>query len=878
LRRPNCRTPETVILTEEFMTTKVNLDSILPLVKKPGRYIGGELNSVHPDYSQIDLSFALVFPDLYEIGMSHQGLQILYHIINRQPGLAAERCYAPDVDMEEQLRRNDLPLFSLESRRPLAEFDVIGFTLPYELCYTNILTVLDLAGLPLRAEDRGDKFPLVIGGGACSMNPEPVADFFDLIALGDGEELILDIIAALRAAREKGLSRAETLERCADIQGVYVPSLFKPRYDDGQLTAIEPLKEGYTEVIRRIVPELPPVELLTHPLVPLVKPVHDRFGVEIARGCTRGCRFCQAGMIYRPVRERSVEQIMQLAKEGVHNSGFDELALLSLSTGDYSNLPGLLVELMDHFAEERVSVALPSMRVGTLTPEVIEQIRRVRKSGFTVAPEAGTDRLREVINKGITEEDLLTGCRDAFAAGWNVIKFYFMIGLPTETQEDLEAIIDLAVRAKKEAKGGRIQINVSVSTFVPKPHTPFQWHGQLSIAETKERIDFLKRKLPHKGFRLKWHEPYQSFLEGLFSRGDRRLSSLIEAAWRAGSRLDGWSDHFLVERWLEAAEQLGMDLDAYLRPRDQEELLPWDHLQCGVGRDFLLEEWQKALDQVYTPDCRTSGCQKCGLCDFKSIRPLTQESQEKKELATSEQKSKFSSGSWTRTEQGQQPIFRYRVHYSRVGDGRFLGHLEVLQLVFRGLQRTGLPILFSQGFNPSPKVSFSPALPVGVESHIEYFDVDLSSPLKDPLETAALLNIHLPDFLVMQEIEAIRKTPPVDQIISYQCTLPESVDLEQLVARSTEFLAADQFVIERIRKQKKRELDIRTLVKRLELESEGKEGDRMLLLDLLHPHGSAGTSTREILEKVLGLSEEQSQLVRIMKCRSQELEEYTFVN
>ncbi|RWX45185.1 hypothetical protein H206_01359 [Candidatus Electrothrix aarhusensis] len=281
------------------MTTKVNLDSILPLVKKPGRYIGGELNSVHPDYSQIDLSFALVFPDLYEIGMSHQGLQILYHIINRQPGLAAERCYAPDVDMEEQLRRNDLPLFSLESRRPLAEFDVIGFTLPYELCYTNILTVLDLAGLPLRAEDRGDKFPLVIGGGACSMNPEPVADFFDLIALGDGEELILDIIAALRAAREKGLSRAKTLERCAEIQGVYVPSLFKPRYDDGQLTAIEPLKESYTEVIRRIVPELPPVELLTHPLVPLVKPVHDRFGVEIARGCTRGCRFCQAGMIYR---------------------------------------------------------------------------------------------------------------------------------------------------------------------------------------------------------------------------------------------------------------------------------------------------------------------------------------------------------------------------------------------------------------------------------------------------------------------------------------------------------------------------------------------------------------------------------------------------
>lgn len=850
------------------MTTKVNLDSILPLVQKPGRYIGGELNSVHPDYSRIDLSFALVFPDLYEIGMSHQGLQILYHIINRQPGLVAERCYAPDVDMEAQLRQHKLPLFSLETRRPLAEFDVIGFTLPYELCYTNILTVLDLAGIPFRSEDRGEDFPLIIGGGACAMNPEPVADFFDLIVLGDGEEAVLELIWALRASREQGFSRAETLQCCADIQGVYVPSLFKPRYSDGQPTAIEPLKKDYPAVTRRIVAELPPVELLTRPLVPIVKPIHDRLGVEIARGCTRSRRFCQAGMTYRPVRERSREQIMKLAEEGVHNSGFDELALLSLSTGDYSDLPGLLLELMDHFAEEHVSVALPSMRVGTLTPEVIEQIKRVRKSGFTVAPEAGTDRLREVINKGITEEDLLTGCRDAFAAGWNVIKFYFMIGLPTETQEDLEAIIDLAVRAKKEAKGGRTQINVSVSTFVPKPHTPFQWHGQLSIAETKERIDFLKRKLPRKGFQPKWHEPYQSFLEGLFSRGDRRLAPLIEAAWRAGARLDGWSDHFLLERWQEAAKQLGLDLDSYLRPRNQDEVLPWDHLHCGVGRDFLLAEWQKALEQIYTPDCRNKGCQKCGLCDFKSIQPLIQKKKESEPAETAAQQSESARGSWTRTEPGQQPIFRYRVHYSRVGDGRFLGHLEVLQLVFRGLHRTGLPILFSQGFNPSPKVSFSPALPVGVESHIEYFDIDLSSPVKNLQEAAELLNISLPDFLAVQEMTAIQKKPPVDEIISYQCTLPDSVDLEQLVARSTDFLAADQFVIERIRKQKKRELDLRPLVKRLEPDA---EQGRVLLLDLLHPHAAAGTSPREILEKVLGLSEEQSRLVRIVKWRTQEV-------
>ncbi|MCI5191085.1 MAG: TIGR03960 family B12-binding radical SAM protein, partial [Candidatus Electrothrix sp. AS4_5] len=586
---------------------------------------------------------------------------------------------------------------------------------------------------------------------------------------------------------------------------------FVPRYNDNQLMAIESLKEGYPHVVRRVVPELPPVELLTRPLVPLVKPVHDRLGVEVARGCTRGCRFCQAGMTYRPVRERSREQIMELAQEGVKNSGFDEVALLSLSTGDYSSLPELLRDLMDYFADEHVSVALPSMRVGTLTPEVIEQIKRVRKSGFTVAPEAGTDRLREVINKGITEEDLLTGCRDAFAAGWNVIKFYFMIGLPTETPEDLEAIIDLAMRARKEAKGGRIQINVSVSTFVPKPHTPFQWHGQLSIAETKERINFLKRKLPRKGFRLKWHEPYQSFLEGLFSRGDRRLAQLIEAAWQAGARLDGWSDHFFLERWQEAAEQLELDLDAYLRARDQGEILPWDHLQSGVDRDFLIKEWQKALEQVYTPDCRTKGCQQCGLCDFKSIQPLIQKKQESGQ--TAEQQRKNDNSSWTRTEQGQQTIFRYRVHYSRLGDGRFLGHLEVLQLVFRGLQRTTLPLLFSQGFNPSPKVSFSPALPVCLESYIEYFDIDLASPVKNIQETAIYLNTHLPNFLTVDRIEAIQKRPPVNQIISYQCTLPKFVDMEQLALRRAAFLAEDQYIIERIRRQKKRERDLRAVVK-----------------------------------------------------------------
>jgi radical SAM family uncharacterized protein/radical SAM-linked protein len=856
------------------MHTKVSIDSILPLVRKPGRYIGGELNAVQPDYTKVDLSFALVFPDLYEIGMSHQGLQILYHIINQQPGLAAERCFVPDVDMEAQLRQNNLPLFSLESRRPLKDFDVIGITLPYELCYSNILTVLDLAGIPFRAEDRGDDSPLIIGGGSCSLNPEPVADFFDLIALGDGEEVILDIAAVLRTVKEEGLSRPAALQRCAEIEGVYVPGLFEPQYEGGRLTAVKPLKADYTTVTRRILPELPPVDLLAHPLVPLVKPVHDRLGVEIARGCTRGCRFCQAGMIYRPVRERGIDEIMRLAEQGIENSGFDELALLSLSSGDYSCLPELLVRLMDRFADEHVSVALPSMRVGTLTPEVIEQIRRVRKTGFTVAPEAGTDRLREVINKGITEQDLMTGCRDAFAAGWNLIKFYFMIGLPTETMEDVDGIIDLAVRAKKEGKGGRTQINVAVSNFVPKPHTPFQWSGQLSIDESKERINHLKRKLPRKGFKLKWHEPYQSFLEGVFSRGDRRLARLIEEAWKAGARLDGWSEHFFLERWQQAAEQLGLDLDDYLRARDINEILPWDHLSCGVDRSFLEQEYHKSLERIYTPDCRNHGCQKCGLCDFKTIQPVVhnkvhnKESEEKDERDKQVGKTTEVKREPGRADRGQQPVFRYRVHYSRLEDGRFLGHLEVLQLVFRCLHRTGLPVLFSQGYNPSPKVSFSAALPVGVESHIEFFDMELARPLGDPAVVATQLDQQLPECISVTSVAPVRKKAPVTQVVSYVFTLPESVDREEIAVKTAAFFTAEQFMIERIRKGKRRELDLRALLSRLELEGqqEGRGGE--LLVDLIQPHATAGTNPREVLEKVLGLSGEEALMVRIVKISS----------
>jgi len=832
----------------------VKINSILPLVKKPGRYIGGELNAVNKPWDSVDLHFCLIFPDLYEIGMSHQGLQILYHILNADDRFLAQRSYPPDIDMENQMREEEIPLFALESRRPLADFDVLGFTLPYELCYTNILTVLDLAGLPLKSCDRSDEYPLVIGGGSCSFNPEPVADFFDVIVLGDGEEVVVELGEQLLAAQKEDQSKKETLLRLAAIQGVYIPAFFEPVYKGGQFAGVRPLEQDYLQVKRRVLSELPASAELASPLVPIVKPVHDRLGIEIARGCTRGCRFCQAGMIYRPVRERSVDDILKIAEQGIEDSGFDELALLSLSTGDYSCLPEVLIRLMDRFADEYVSVSMPSMRVGTLTSEIIEQIKRVRKTGFTVAPEAGTDRLREVINKGITEEDLLTTCRDAFGAGWNLIKFYFMIGLPTETREDVEGIVELARKARAAGGGGgRIQINVSVATFIPKPHTPFQWHEQLSLEESRARLMQLKQLLPRKGFKLKWHDAYTSFMEGVFSRGDRRLGQLIETAWKNGVRFDAWSEHFRLQNWQQAAESCGIEMEWYLRSRTMEEPLPWDHLHCGVDREFLEKEWHNAQKRVYTPDCRNKSCQKCGLCDFKTIKPVVNRECPVTSVAGAAEKKK-----------GEETPFRHRVHYTRLGDSRFYGHLELLQLVFRVLRRAALPVLFSKGYNPSPKVSFSQALPVGVESLVEYFDVDLARPLSNLKAAQEALNGEFPETIRVTGIQLVGKGQQVDQEVTYEIKLPPGVK-SRPDDRVAAFLLAEEYIIERIRKRKRKQLDIRPLVQSIRGDGEQFE------IVLIQRHSQAGISPVLLLEKVFGLTGEQARIARIKKLAVKDL-------
>ena len=788
--------------------------------------------------------------------------------------MLADRAYVPDKDLEELLRSRERKLFAVESRRPLNDFDMIGITLPYELCYTNILTVLDLGSIPIWASERGDSHPYVIGGGSGSFNPEPVADFFDAILLGDGEEAVLEIGEILKTAKQSNWTRAATLEKLTGIPGVYVPKFFTPAYTlKGKLQAVNSLKKGYEKVQRRILPDLETSHTPEKPLVPLVRIIHDRLGIEVARGCTRGCRFCQAGVIYRPVRERSADRVIELAEKGMAEGGFDELALLSLSTGDYSCLSSALGRLMDTFVKQYVSVSMPSMRVGTLTPDIMNQIKRVRKTGFTLAPEAGTDRLRKVINKGITEEDLLETCKDAQTFGWKLLKFYFMFGLPTETVEDVKAIADLVRRAAQTSADRRLRINVSVATFVPKPHTPFQWEPQISIEEAFARIDLLKKSLPKGNYKLKWNDPHQSFLEGVMSRGDRQLSRVIEEVWRRGARLDAWTEHFNLNIWLEAAEACNIDFAKYLRQREFSEILPWQHLDTGVDEEFLRAELEKSLTGEYTPDCRVHGCQKCGACDFKEVRPVVQCKKNIDEAASKENGLEVISESLqgnsvsntTKENKGVEqvvPHHWYRFLYAKRGDIRFLSHLEVIQVFFQAFRRAGVKLHYTQGFNPVPKASFSPALPVGTESLAEYLDIDLIEVITDVDEFLHRINAQLPEGITLQSVGDVsdKKGGSTGKIFTcYQVSFDEDLSGEDK-QKLDSFMNSESFSIEKFRKGKKHIIDIRKQVESL-VESE----KNTLEMILFSEEGKASSKPVEILKAVLDLTQEQSLDLAIIK-------------
>jgi radical SAM family uncharacterized protein len=607
---------------------QLKIEELLDKVQKPARYTGGEMNSAIKPWAGADVTFAFSFPDTYEVAMSHLGMKILYALINSQPYALCERVCMPWVDMLALMKENDVPLFSLETRTPLNAFDIVGFTLQYEMSYTNILEMLSLGRVPILNRDRGMEDPLVIAGGPCAFNPEPLHAFIDAFVLGDGEEATLEILQAVRDWKKSGTGRHELMKKLAQIPGVYVPVLYDVSWNkDGTLSSFTPnCEEAPAKIQKRVVLDLDKTFYPESIPVPYTEIVHDRIMLEIMRGCTRGCRFCQAGMLYRPVRERSLENLLKLAEQLENSTGYEEISLSSLSSGDYSCLPELAKELMQKFQDRRVAISLPSLRIDSVVKESLAETQKVHKSGLTFAPEAGTQRLRDVINKGVTGEDLLRTVSDAFEGGWSTIKLYFMIGLPTETNEDLNGIGELAksvvsayfdLPREKRAKG--LNVNCSASSFVPKPFTPFQWAGQDTLAKIKEKQAYLRKVLSIRSVTFNWHDPEVSFLEACFARGDRRMADVLHEAWRLGCILDGWTEHFHYDLWMKAFENCGIDPTFYAnRERAKEELLPWDFIDAGITKAFLWRENEKSMQALTTPDCRL-GCQGCGLTRFEGV-------------------------------------------------------------------------------------------------------------------------------------------------------------------------------------------------------------------------------------------------------------------
>jgi radical SAM superfamily enzyme YgiQ (UPF0313 family) len=674
-------------------------DGILPGVERPSRYIDRELNLSSKGFIAEGYNVLLVFPDVYEIGMSHQGLRYLYHVLSRVEGVGVEFAFSPWPDMEVGIRAAGEHLRSWQTGTPAARFDIIGITLPYELHYTNALTIMDLAGLPVTAAERDDSHPLVVAGGPCVSNPLPVIGAFDAFFIGDGEESLVEAVSALKAAGP-GAARKQRLEILAGIDGVYV--------------------DGISEKVSARTYLLGPENLPTAPIVPSGQVVHDRLAVEVMRGCTRGCRFCHAGMIYRPRRERTVGDIVRAVTEGLDNTGWEEVSLLSLSTSDYSRLEELLERLAPELKKRHVSLALPSLRPETVTDRIIEATASVRKSGFTIAPEAGTERLRAAINKDMSDEDILDGCARILDAGWQNLKLYFMIGLPTETNEDLDGIVSLIERIMgMRAARGRFRLGVTISPYVPKAHTPFQWERQCSIGEIAAKEKYLSSRIRNRKVDLGLREPRVSALEGVLARGGREVWPIVLDAWRTGCRFDSWRDMLRFDLWEKAIEKHGTSIDKLLAGFDPNAPLPWEAFTVKVSKSFLLRERERAVNSEPTPDCRSGTCGGCGACASDEERragfaPIDSD-------AVSPTEDRYEHGTENENEQT-----RYRFVYRKTGRARFLSHREITNIIARALRRSGLPLKFSVGFHPHAKMSLGPALAVGTAGEMEFFDIEFT--------------------------------------------------------------------------------------------------------------------------------------------------------
>ncbi len=705
--------------------------------QKPSRYINNEFNSINKDAR---VRVALAFPDVYEIGMSHLGLKILYSIINNIHFASAERVFSPWTDMEDAMKKRGLLLSSLESRRPLKDFDIVGFSLQYELSYTTVLNMLYLGGIPLRSEERLNKkgCPLIIAGGPCTVNPFPMSEFIDAFLIGDAEDAIGEIMDTYYFWRDESLNdKHALLKALSEIEGVFVPSLDKD-----------------SVINRRIVSSLDDAPFPVSPVVPFTKIVHDRINIEISRGCSMGCRFCQAGITYRPVRERSPEKVLELAERSLKNTGYEDISFTSLNTGDYSCLYQIMKEFNRRFYKRRISISLPSLRVGSVNSEIIREIKTVRKTGFTIAPEAGTDRLRAVINKDFSGETYVRTLETLFMEGWHNLKLYFMTGLPTETEDDITSIPEMvldAIKISKKLTGRHINISIGISSFVPKPHTPFQWFGQDDLKILKEKNNYLKRKFLKRGVKFKGHLEEMSMLEAALSRGDESLSNLIEKAWSLGCRLDGWSDAFDFNKWKEAMEASGMDAaDFAVREYSKESTFPWENINTGITKDYLWEEHQNALSSEITPDCREQ-CHNCGLeCIPDKAENEQSELRVQNEIIPA---SVFQTAAQRHDEEKDNSI-RVRLRYAKTGNARYLSHLELTSAIIRAMRRAGFPFKYSGGFHPSPRISFGPALKVGVAGLKEYMDVELILPF-DISEGLMNLNRTLPEGILADKMDIL---------------------------------------------------------------------------------------------------------------------------
>lgn len=839
------------------------IEPLLLQVEKPARYCGGEMNVVRKPDEEVQVRLALAFPDLYELGMSYHGFKILYELVNAVPGFQAERTFTPAPDFEALLRQHGIPLYTLESFRPLSECDVVGFSLQHEMAYTNVLNMLDLGGIPVHSQTRRVSDPIIIAGGHGAFNPEPLADFVDAFVIGDGEWALLQILATVaefrgrlktlashgetefspRWEQEKLLNRRRgvpTFQRIdaedvkswllpgattredlllslAQIPGVYVPRFYEFTYnEDGTIQAIVRTRDDVPQKIKKTNYDLRSDFGSVRPVVPLLRVVHDRFAIEIKRGCMTGCRFCQAGMITRPLRERSPQQILEIAREGIRNTGYDEISLLSLSSADYSQILSLTRALQAEFGPKGISISLPSLRINAFDVELADEIAMVRKTGFTFAPEAGTERLRRVINKVVDEERLERTIECVLAKGWRTLKFYFMCGLPTETDEDLDGIVKIAEKAIALGKrycGRNFQLNISLSPFVPKPHTPFQWHAQPSLAELERKYAYVESRLDKRYVSFKKHNVYESVIEGVLSRADRRVGKALYRAWQLGCKLDNWQEHFRYDLWQQAFAETGIDPASYAhRERQRDEVLPWDHIEASLGKAFLWKEKEKAEQVSFTADCSTDKCAGCQACDFKEVKNI---------LSIREDGEFYAPPSERDTERRvTQPAKRVRLTYAKSGALRFISHLDFVKVVTQLMRRAELPLAMTQGFNPQARLLFAPPLPLGFEASNDLVDVWLTEWLEDDMILRRLREIPM-DGLNWKQCEEIPMSAAslgsdVAAALYHVIVSESALSAQELAKRLEVFRRAEKWPLLVERKDKRLERDLKQAVQAID--------------------------------------------------------------